>query len=639
MRKLLLIVSAVILFSTNLFAGNPADLSANAKTKKLYAWLEKNYGVNIISGMMSRVSWNIKGSQNVYNRTGKWPAINGFDFINIVAQDQDENNYNDISPVVDWAQNGGICAFVWHFCAENKSNTFYSYQTSVTPSQVLDESTSQHTFFVQELDSVANIFLKLQKAGVVGLWRPFHEGSGNNSGAWFWWGRDGAEKYKQLWYYMWNYFQKKGVHNLIWIWNSQIHEHDDSSWYPGDDYVDIIADDLYTKDANACNDVFYNLKTKYTNKIVTLAECGNVDNVSAQWNKGAKWLYFMPWYAYDYLSNVANTGDDQYSTNSWWADAMSMSNVITRDKVDYGDDPDSYAVDIDTSNVDVLSSESVVMNDAWSNSILVGLGNASVGDTLRCHISNLSDGAQAELDNSNWATVLGPFGVSGDHFDVILTSEEIAAFTAGGGLRIKGTKYTLDKVELIHPIAKIILSVPESGFSTYSGTTNLYVPATASVKAYKAVVDATTSLVTFKNVESIAAGEGVLLHGAPNASYTAKSITKATAPANNAMVAGSGTTITDADSYVLQTINGTTAFYSAASGIMVPSEKAYLKLPSSFRAKNINISLEGVVTSIKSLTNGNIPVKSSVMYNLAGQRVNGSYKGVVIKNGMKYINK
>jgi hypothetical protein len=31
--------------------------------------------------------------------------------------------------------------------------------------------------------------------------------------------------------------------------------------------------------------------------------------------------------------------------------------------------------------------------------------------------------------------------------------------------------------------------------------------------------------------------------------------------------------------------------------------------------------------------------KSSVLYNLSGQRVNGSYKGVVISNGKKYVNK
>ena len=50
-----------------------------------------------------------------------------------------------------------------------------------------------------------------------------------------------------------------------------------------------------------------------------------------------------------------------------------------------------------------------------------------------------------------------------------------------------------------------------------------------------------------------------------------------------------------------------------------------------------NISVTGVVTSIDAIAseteNANAP-----MYNLAGQRVNNSYKGIVIKNGKKFFN-
>ena len=47
-------------------------------------------------------------------------------------------------------------------------------------------------------------------------------------------------------------------------------------------------------------------------------------------------------------------------------------------------------------------------------------------------------------------------------------------------------------------------------------------------------------------------------------------------------------------------------------------------------------SINGKTTGISSVKASQ---KSSVLYNLSGQRVNGSYKGVVISNGKKFVNK
>ena len=48
------------------------------------------------------------------------------------------------------------------------------------------------------------------------------------------------------------------------------------------------------------------------------------------------------------------------------------------------------------------------------------------------------------------------------------------------------------------------------------------------------------------------------------------------------------------------------------------------------------VTLNGKTTGISSVKASQ---KSSVLYNLSGQRVNGSYKGVVISNGKKFVNK
>ena len=47
----------------------------------------------------------------------------------------------------------------------------------------------------------------------------------------------------------------------------------------------------------------------------------------------------------------------------------------------------------------------------------------------------------------------------------------------------------------------------------------------------------------------------------------------------------------------------------------------------------------GITNSIKSLNTDNAANRNEPVYNLSGQRVNKSYKGIVLQNGKKTINK
>ena len=55
--------------------------------------------------------------------------------------------------------------------------------------------------------------------------------------------------------------------------------------------------------------------------MIALTECGTVADIPAQWNAGAQWSYFMPWYP---SSSVV------HATNAWWTAAMGASEVIYR---------------------------------------------------------------------------------------------------------------------------------------------------------------------------------------------------------------------------------------------------------------------------------------------------------------------
>lgn len=89
----------------------------SARATALYNYLLGNYQTNIISGMMANVAWNNDESEQVYEWTGKYPAINGYDYIHLPASWAGSSwiNYGDITPVKEWNGNGGIATVGWHW--------------------------------------------------------------------------------------------------------------------------------------------------------------------------------------------------------------------------------------------------------------------------------------------------------------------------------------------------------------------------------------------------------------------------------------------------------------------------------------------------------------------------------------------
>ena len=329
-----------------------ADNAANDNAKQLYKYLRLNYGVKTLSSVIADVNWNNREAENIFAATGKYPAINCYDFIHIHVPDGNGwIDYSDITPVTTWSNAGGLVSLMWHFNVpynetttiqkNGSGGTVRPYETTFKAANALVSGTWENKWFYEQVDKVANVMLQLQNAGVAALWRPFHEAAGNatakngSGSAWFWWGADGADTFKALWQALFNRLREKGVHNLIYVWTSQNNNgnssayNNDADWYPGDDLVDIIGRDLY-----GCTDAqneqeFRELTARYPHKMITLAECGNnsstgvsFSEVVAFWNAGARWSWFMPWY-----------GSSTMPSNSWWANALNQSFVITRDQV------------------------------------------------------------------------------------------------------------------------------------------------------------------------------------------------------------------------------------------------------------------------------------------------------------------
>lgn len=325
----------------------PCDVQATEQTKKLYTFLRSVYGSKCLSATMANVNWNVVEAEHVYRLTGKYPAIHCFDFIHIQHSPTNWIDYTDITPVRKWSEAGGIVSLMWHFMVptmQGVANYTYSpMETSFRGSNIFVENTWENNYFYQQLDKVCDTLLKLQAIGIAVLWRPLHEAAGNipeNGTAWFWWGADGADSYVRLWRLMFDYMHQKGVHNLIWIWTTQ--NNGDVSWFPGNNYVDIIGRDIYGKNATESYKewkIIYNL---YSQKMLALSECGNLldghkivskqATIGEQWSsKGARWLFFMPWYDYDY--NLGTATENTMCSDDFWMNAMTRDYVLTREDV------------------------------------------------------------------------------------------------------------------------------------------------------------------------------------------------------------------------------------------------------------------------------------------------------------------
>lgn len=305
----------------------------NAETQRLYDFLQANYETRTISATMAvdgvageTGSWNTAAAEQVYQWTGQYPAMNCFDYGHLPSSPSNWINYNDITPVKDWWDNGGIVLAMWHWnvpTAEGQSTyAFYQDQTAFNLDNAFTEGSWEQRTIQADLEKIAGCLKLLHDAGIPVIWRPLHEAAGG----WFWWGKN-ADSFKKLWIQMFDYFQEQGLDNLIWVWTT---ETGDTDWYPGDAYVDIVGRDIYGMDAAGCLEEYQTLVAEHGNKMITLSECGSSADtgntlglISEQWNAGTRWSWFMPWYDAD---NSTLLNADQ----AWWEDAMSQDYVIKR---------------------------------------------------------------------------------------------------------------------------------------------------------------------------------------------------------------------------------------------------------------------------------------------------------------------
>ena len=320
-----------VTFTTTGLDQNPV-YTLTAEAQRVYDFLQENFETRTISATMANVVWNTENAEQVYQWTGQYPAMNCFDYLHLASSPSSWIDYSDITPVKEWWDNGGIVLAMWHWNVpktegDTNTNNYTSTlsETAFNMDNAFTEGTWEYRTVQADLEKMAGYLKLLHDANIPVIWRPLHEAAGG----WFWWGKN-ADSFKKLWIQMFDYFKAQGLNNLIWVWTS---ETGDADWYPGDAYVDIIGRDLYGNDAVDCAAQYRILTNDFGNKMITLSECGyseytdsTVGLLSEQWNAGARWLWFMPWY--DSAESTSFHADE-----AWWQDAMNQDYVVSRDEL------------------------------------------------------------------------------------------------------------------------------------------------------------------------------------------------------------------------------------------------------------------------------------------------------------------
>lgn len=201
-------------------------------------------------------------------------------------------------------------------------------------------------------------------------------------------------------------------------------------------------------------------------------------------------------------------------------------------------------------------------------------------------------------------------------------------------------------------ITKTITAANE--YATLGCSVPLEIVEANGVTAHPLTANASTGKITKGDaITEIPANEGALLENATGENQTIRAKVLADDPSvkpSNQLVAftGSGNLTQPAPAenktyYILTKKNDNVGFYkvNTTSGNSMGANTAYLEVDGIITSARDFFVLEGETTGIANLNvNDNVNFNADApMYNLAGQRVGKNYKGVVIVNGKKMLNK
>lgn len=253
MRRWLALIG--LLMATPLaFALAPASSAANPKARMLLNYLsglDRQPTKRILSGQFTDFGdhSSLVILEEIHRQSGCWPAIAGFDYVDF-ADGGLATKIADTNAIAWWSA-GGLVAVSTHLYDPGDPAFRGQRDKHVRLADLTRDGGPLHAAWMRELDGIANGLRELQAAGVVVLWRPFHEMNGRSRGSgWFWWGDKAPGEFVAAWRQMFDYFSRvKHLSNLLWVYSPN-EGGNTMEYYPGDAFVDVVALDAYANDVD-----------------------------------------------------------------------------------------------------------------------------------------------------------------------------------------------------------------------------------------------------------------------------------------------------------------------------------------------------------------------------------------------------
>ena len=279
---------------------DPVNKNASPAARELLQYLYSVSGKKIISGQCISDKDMDKWPQYIKDITGKLPAVWGSGFYHYYVDGYADKIVNE---AIKRHQEGHIITLMWH-TGRPQDNPPFDWKTS-TQGEMTDKEWKELTTpgtplykkWESRVDTIAGYLKKLQRAKVPVLWRPYHE----MNGIWFWWGdKKGENGYVKLWKMMYDRFvHHHKLNNLIWVWNANAprdlkddEAYDYNLYFPGSDYVDVLAADIYHNDYKQSH--HDDLLKLAKGKLIALGEVGEVPDPEIL-KQQPMWTWFMIW--------------------------------------------------------------------------------------------------------------------------------------------------------------------------------------------------------------------------------------------------------------------------------------------------------------------------------------------------------
>jgi mannan endo-1,4-beta-mannosidase len=292
----------------------PVNPNTTKEARELLTYLYEIAGENTLSGQHNYAHQLTRSTDTVISITGKTPVVWGFELRNGIGWE----------PTIDEAirqhDQGAILTGMSHmsrpFDGPDVHRSTWQKLTDEQWEEMLTPGTELYGLLITRMDKIADGLLKLQENNIPVLWRPFHE----MNGVWFWWGnRPGPEGFERLWKLMYDrYTHHHGLNNLIWVWNPNAPRdwEDDEAYdyhlfYPGHEYVDVLAADVYKNDFKQSH--HDDMLALANGKPIALGEVGELPSPEIL-EQQPMWTWFMCWANWIWTHNTPEHVKELYDS-------------------------------------------------------------------------------------------------------------------------------------------------------------------------------------------------------------------------------------------------------------------------------------------------------------------------------------